>query len=123
MAAIAARQCGFVARAQLRAAGFGAGAIEHRVRRGRLFRHRRGVYSVGHPDLRGFGSLWSAVLAVGRSFVFARSASWLWDLLPVPSGPVDVGTFDGGRSATGSASTVSARSTACSTSPATTACR
>src|SRR3954452_24886422 len=49
---IAARQHGLVARRQLIAAGLGEDAIEHPLATKRLLRLRRGVYAVGHAELR-----------------------------------------------------------------------
>jgi hypothetical protein len=48
IAEIAGKQLGVVSAAQLRAAGFGEGAIKRRLRAGRLHRLHRGVYLVGH---------------------------------------------------------------------------
>jgi hypothetical protein len=91
VAELAARQHGIVSHAQLRAAGFGQGAIEHRVRRGRLHPLHRGVYAVGHARVTWRGHLWSAVLATG-GVLSHRSAAAVWELLPAPSGRIEVTT-------------------------------
>ena len=93
MAALAQRQHGVVSMAQLRALGLERGAIEWRLRRGRLHRVHRGVYAVGHRRLAVRGRLWAAVLACGGIDVAAlshRTAAAVWDLSPLPAGQVDV---------------------------------
>jgi hypothetical protein len=97
VAEIAARQERVVSIAQLRGAGLGRGAVEHRVRRQRLFRVHRGVYAVGPGALTFRGHLWAAALATG-GVVSHRSAAAVWDLLPVPSGKVDITTLRTGNS-------------------------
>jgi hypothetical protein len=56
VAALAARQEAVVSRAQLLAAGMGAGAIDFRIHRGRLHPQHRGVYAVGHTGLTARGA-------------------------------------------------------------------
>jgi hypothetical protein len=93
IARMAAGQERLISVAQIREAGLGAGALEHRVRTGRLHVVCPKVYVVGVPLLTGRAPLWIAVLArggPGRAVVSHRSAAALWDLLPWPSGPVDV---------------------------------
>jgi putative AbiEi antitoxin of type IV toxin-antitoxin system/uncharacterized protein DUF559 len=93
IAALAARQHGVVSAAQLYALGLGRGAIAWRVRIGRLHRVHHGVYAVGHPRLTVRGRYWAAVLACGgadAAVLSHRSAAALWELLPAPSGKVDV---------------------------------
>jgi very-short-patch-repair endonuclease len=81
IAALAERQHGLVARAQLLALGLGADAIKHRVAVGRLRPVRRGVYAVGHRALRSEAPWTAAVLACGPDAVLAgRSAAELWRL-------------------------------------------
>src|SRR4051794_14421188 len=63
IAAIAERQGGVVARAQLIARGLSAQAIDRRVRAGRLHILYRGVYAVGHRVVGAVGRRWAAVLA------------------------------------------------------------
>ncbi len=106
IAEIAARQHGVVATDQLRRAGIGEGAISARLGAGRLHHVHRGVYAVGHSALSPQGRLLAAVLAVGGgarrrssedsvleywgAAVSHRSAAWLWGLLPMALGPVDI---------------------------------
>jgi hypothetical protein len=76
---LARRQHGVVARHQLLALGFTKGAIEHRVRTGRLHLVLRGVYAVGRPRLNREGSWMAAVLASGPGAALShRSAAALW---------------------------------------------
>jgi hypothetical protein len=97
IAALVARQHGVVSAAQLRAAGLGRGAIASRVQRGWLHRVHRGVFAVGHPRLTLHGRWWAAVLASG-GVLSHRSAAAAWDLIPTPSGPIDVTTRRQARS-------------------------
>src|SRR5688500_4274350 len=91
IARIASRQLGLVTRKQLLDAGLTAGAINHRLERGRLFRIHRGVYAVGHPVLLPFAEELAAVLASGDGAVLShRSAAVLWELLPPTGAEVDV---------------------------------
>jgi hypothetical protein len=69
IAALAARQYGVVSRAQLLEIGVGAGAIDHRLARGRLHRIHHGVYAVGHRSLSPEGHWLAAVLAAGPGAV------------------------------------------------------
>jgi very-short-patch-repair endonuclease len=92
-----------VSRAQLLAAGMGAGAIDFRIHRGRLHPQHRGVYAVGHTGLTARGRLWAAVLACGGpevAVISHRSAAALWELVATPSG-VDVTTLRRSASAKG----------------------
>lgn len=85
-----------VSTGQLHDAGLGRGAIHHRVRRGWLHPRHRGVYAVGHARATWRGRLWAAVLACGgpdAAVVSHRSAAAVWDLLPVPTGPIDITTL------------------------------
>lgn len=88
---LAARQHGVVARRQLFALGFGRGAIEKRLARGRLHRVHPGVYAVGRPDLPPGGIWAAAVLACGPDVVLShRSAAALWGLHPRVASRVDI---------------------------------
>jgi very-short-patch-repair endonuclease len=90
---LADRQYGVVTRAQLLAAGVGAGAVELRLARGRLRRVHAGVYAVGHRVLTREGRWMAAVLAGGRDAVLShRSAGALWGIQPSQRWPVDVTT-------------------------------
>jgi len=101
VSALAERQHGVVSAAQLRTLGLERGAIEWRVRRGRLHRVHRGVYAVGHPRLTFRGRCWAAVLACGpRCAVSHRTAAALWDLLPTP-GRLEVTTSGRGEPRSG----------------------
>lgn len=66
ISALAELQHGVVARAQLLAAGLGAGAIDHRLKCGRLRRIHQGVYAVGHRRLSARGWWMAGVLACGE---------------------------------------------------------
>jgi hypothetical protein len=85
-----------VSYAQLVAGGLGRGAIELRLRNGRLHPYHRGVYSVGHTRLTSRARLWAAVLTCGGpglSVLGFRGAASPWDLMPMPSGAIDVFTL------------------------------
>jgi len=70
--ALAARQHGVVSVAQLRRLGLTTSMIETRVGRGTLIRLHRGVYAVGHRQLRREGHWLAAVLAVGPEAVLSH---------------------------------------------------
>jgi hypothetical protein len=81
--ALAARQHGLVARRQLLGLGLGEDAIDHRLSNGRLRRLHRGVYALGHAQLRREGRTLAVVLSVGDDAVLShRSAAGLWGLRP-----------------------------------------
>jgi very-short-patch-repair endonuclease len=104
VAPLAERQHGVVSITQLRAAGLGEGAIEHRVRRGRLHRIHRGVYAVGHARLTWRGRCWAAKLACGGPDAAALrhlTAAAAWDLAPALAGPIHVVSFGASRSMPG----------------------
>jgi very-short-patch-repair endonuclease len=91
IAALATRQHGVVARAQLTELGLGRRAIGHRLDRGRLIPLHRGVYAVGHRSLSLEGRWLAAVLAIGGDAVLShRSAAALWALRPTSRSRVEV---------------------------------
>jgi very-short-patch-repair endonuclease len=88
IAAIAGRQRGVVSRAQLLAAGIDGGAIERRLRAGRLHPVHRGIYLVGHGVMADRAREVAALLACGRGAVVSHvSAANLLQLLPYPARP------------------------------------
>jgi len=98
---LAAQQHGVVALRQLREAGLGRGALEHRIRCGRLLRVHTGVVAVGHLGLAREGEIMAALLATGDDALAAgRTASTLWEIVPpgVPElaagAPIDVVVAD-----------------------------
>jgi Protein of unknown function (DUF559) len=81
VAELAGEQWGVVSRGQLVALGAGRGAIERRLRTGRLHAVHRGVYAVGHRALRWEGRALASVLACGPGAVLShRSAARHWGL-------------------------------------------
>lgn len=89
---IAARQRGVIARTQLLAAGLGSGAIEARLRSGRLHRLHRGVYLLGGALAVSGAREMAAVLALGPgALVSHRSAARIWGMIPsADGGPVEI---------------------------------
>jgi very-short-patch-repair endonuclease len=80
---LAGRQHGVVARRQLMALGLGEDAIDHRLATGRLTRIARGVYALGHAELRREGRVLAVVLSAGDGAVLShRSAAALWGIRP-----------------------------------------
>jgi very-short-patch-repair endonuclease len=81
IAQLAFKQHGVVTLEQLRQAGLGTGAIELRVRNGRLHRLHRGVFAVGHTRISQEGRWLAAVLALGPGAVLSHvSAAALWGI-------------------------------------------
>lgn len=79
IAALAGRQHGLVARRQLKELDLEKGAIDHRVKVGRLHVVERGVYAVGHRVLSQRGHWMAAVLAGGEGARLShRAAAALW---------------------------------------------
>jgi very-short-patch-repair endonuclease len=91
IAKLAGNQHAVVAYRQLIALGLSRGAIQARVRSGRLHPIHRGVYSVGHAVISRRGELMAAVLACGPNAALSRySAAELWELLPRKGAVIDV---------------------------------
>jgi len=83
---LAERQHGVVAVRQLPALGVRGAEIETRIARGDLVRLHRGVYAVGHRQLRPQGFWLAAVLAAGPGAVLShRSAAALHAIGPRPT--------------------------------------
>jgi hypothetical protein len=82
LAGLLRRQHGVVSRRQLTALGLHRGAIDWRLRSGRLHRVHRGVYAVTPGRLTRRGQWFAAVLASGEGAVLShRSAGALWGLV------------------------------------------
>ena len=75
LAAIADEEWGIVTRERLLALGLSASAIDRMIRSGRLRVLHRGVYAVGHTQLRPQGHRLAAVLACGRGAVLSHAAA------------------------------------------------
>ena len=93
IAALAARQRGYVTRRQLLDIGLRSDAISYRVKSGRLIRVYTGVYAVGHlptlPQDRAVGAL----LACGPGAVLSHgSAATLWGVFRRWDSPFEVTT-------------------------------
>lgn len=89
--ALARRQHGVVARAQLLEIGFTPSAIRHRLRVGRLHVLHRGVYAIGRPEIDQLGRWMAAVLSCGPEALLGhRSAAELWGLGAFPVGPIEI---------------------------------
>ena len=78
IALLAADQHRVVAARQLRALGLARGAIEHRLRVGRLFLVHRGVYSLWNPVPSRAGQLTAAVLGCGQGAALSHWAACEW---------------------------------------------
>lgn len=91
MVQLAERQHGMVSRSQLLALGLGAGAIEHRLRSGRLRWLCRGVYSLGVAPATQEGRWLAAVLSCPEGAVLSNlSAAALWGLRDIDPKTIDV---------------------------------
>lgn len=88
---IASRQHGVVTVLQLLMCGLTRSAIEHRVRRGRLFRLHRGVYAVGRADVPSEGRVLAAVLAGGPSTVASHWSAAMLHAFRPPGSPATRG--------------------------------
>lgn len=81
IAALAKRQHGFLTRRQLRQLGLREGAIEWRLKQGRLIPVHAGVYALGHLPALALDRAHAALLACGREAVLSHdSAAWIWGL-------------------------------------------
>lgn len=100
---LAERQYGVVARRQLLALGVTPRGIHSRVTRGILIPLHRGVYAVGHRQLRAEGRWLAAVLAVGPGAVLShRDAAALHGMRKAPESPkVSVTTTSTARTVAG----------------------
>ncbi len=79
LAALAAKQHGYVTRAQLLALGLGADAIDYRIETGRLIPVYAGVYAIGYVRRDPVSRAHAAVLACGeRAALSHGSAASLW---------------------------------------------
>lgn len=96
---LAEQQHGVVGRGQLEGFGVGRGAIDGRLRAGRLHRLHPGVYAVGHRAISRQGRWMAAVLYGGPGAVLShRSAAALWGIRNATSGAIEVTTRSKSRS-------------------------
>jgi very-short-patch-repair endonuclease len=87
LARLVEAQYGVIARRQVLALGIGHRAIERRLARGSWIALHRGVYAVGHRQLRQEGRWMAAVLAVGPGAVLShRDAAALHGIRQTPEG-------------------------------------
>jgi len=90
-----------VARWQLEPIGVTRSMLKTRIARGSLTRLHRGVYAVGHQQLRPQAHTLAAVLAVGRGAAAShRDAAWLHGLRPGGHARCDVTTTRRGAAST-----------------------
>jgi very-short-patch-repair endonuclease len=88
---LADAQYGIVARPHLAALALGPSAIDRRIRAGRLRPLHRGVYALGHRQLRREAFWLAAVLACGPGAVLSHaSAGALWGLRASSATRIDV---------------------------------
>jgi very-short-patch-repair endonuclease len=92
IAGIADRQWGVVARRQLSAAGLTKAIIDGRLADGLLVQLHRGVYAVGHRQLRREAYWLAAVLAVPGGVLSHRDAAGLHGFRPANHRRIDVTT-------------------------------
>ncbi|HET9676713.1 MAG TPA: type IV toxin-antitoxin system AbiEi family antitoxin domain-containing protein [Solirubrobacterales bacterium] len=91
LAEFARRQHGVVGRWQLIYRGWSEGAIDKRIRSGRLHRLHAGIYAVGHRVIPKQGHWMAAVLASGPGAVLShQTAAALWDLRGYSGGAIHV---------------------------------
>lgn len=87
LAILAGKQHGTVAYWQLAKVGFSKGAVEYWVRKRRLHRMYKGVYSVGYPPTTVEAWHMAAVLACGEGAVLSHwTAAARWELLRLGRG-------------------------------------
>jgi very-short-patch-repair endonuclease len=88
---VAARQRGIVTAEQLRHAGVSRRTIDRWLASGWLHPMYRAVYLVGHAVAPPFARELGAVLALGEhALIGYRTGVYLWEMLPVDEGDVDV---------------------------------
>jgi very-short-patch-repair endonuclease len=98
LGALATRQHGVVAIAQLHRLGLDGKLVRRRELAGRLHRVHRGVYAVGHAALAVDGRRMAAVLACGEGALLShRSAAAAWGLRPTSGTAWEVTTAQRGR--------------------------
>jgi hypothetical protein len=91
MAALAAQRHGVLSRRILRDAGISDGTTDDRVRQRRLVCLHRGVYALGHAELRREGCWLAIVDAYGPAAALSHhNAGALWDVWDAPRLPVHV---------------------------------
>jgi predicted transcriptional regulator of viral defense system/very-short-patch-repair endonuclease len=101
IAALAADQHGVVSGRQLAAAGVTPSMLKTRISRGLLVRLHRGVYAVGHRQLRREGHWLAAVLAVGPGAALSHRAAAALHGIGASGVAVDVSTPADRRGARG----------------------
>lgn len=102
LARLAERQHGVVGRGQLLEQGLTEGAIDGRLRAGRLHRLHAGVYAVGHRVTSREGRWMAAVLASGPEAVLSHwSAAALWTIRVSSRSIIDITTPHKSRSWSG----------------------
>jgi predicted transcriptional regulator of viral defense system len=72
---LARNQHGLVTRRQLLELGFSPDAVKHRLIRGRLHQVRRGVYTVGRPEVGQRGRWLAAVLSCGHDALLSHHSA------------------------------------------------
>lgn len=92
MAELASRQHGVVARRQLAPLGVSETMVRDRLRASRLVRLHRGVYAVGHAQLRPEGRWLAAVLAAGPGATLSHRSAAALHGIRESRGAIDVAT-------------------------------
>lgn len=91
--ALAKRQWGVVALAQLIARGYNRMAVSRLIQRGYLVRLYPAVYAVGHEPLRIEGRLLAALFHAGDGAALSHTtASWWWRLTTSPPTTIHIST-------------------------------